>query len=436
MPDLSKIENEINDRYELFRGSFPEQADMNVDNFINTALRHIAHTPSLQDCSIKSIVHELRFAAQLGLYVGEEYRQAFLDSRYIPEGEQTVAKLIPGFQGHIKLAQRDGNVETIRPRAVYEDDVFRRYHGTRENEQVYHRPFDEGDRGELWKAYAVFTFDDSETEVAAVIDAERVERIKEALGGTAASAWEDEVWEEDMWKKTAIIYGCKYVITDNEASRALNRFAGNEFGDSMDGIVDQRDTPERAEEALGLTDTEPEGDEPFSADDSSADETDDDSEPEPDRTDEVVPDDKSAAPDEEAAPDAEADIDEDIDLDDIEGLDQGIDDLDSGDSPDTTPEPSTEPEQQSEPPSVETLVERLSPLLTEEFIEDSPYEGEPTDVAETIIETTLDKRFGGSEEALKRARIGMNAYFQAVRSGRQTLSLDEGTLPVYDREDE
>lgn len=224
-------------------------AHLTEEKFTSMVVTAVAFNPKLQNCSMPSLLRAVAEAAELGLSLNRNLKEADILPVWSKDGD--VAQLRPRYNGLMKLARQSGEIIDIYAHEVYEADHFKYELGL--NKVLEHRPA-EGDRGALTYAYVVW-----ETKLHVrgfeVIDKKRITRAKAASEGFKAfkagkiksTPWDTD--ESEMWRKTAVHAGSKYMpqSTENDAfQRALNLADPVEFEDEAPAqIGEQRVIPPR-----------------------------------------------------------------------------------------------------------------------------------------------------------------------------------------------
>jgi recombination protein RecT len=146
-------------RQTLTQPAFREQLKMALpshiseDKFIRVALTAAQQNPDLlnpQKVDRNSLFGSLVRAAQDGL---------------LPDGREGAivpfrgrAQWMPMVNGIMTKVRRSGEIAAWEASAVYERDTFERLLG--DDQRIYHKPFEDGDPGEVIGAYSIVTFKD------------------------------------------------------------------------------------------------------------------------------------------------------------------------------------------------------------------------------------------------------------------------------------
>lgn len=126
---------------------------LNAERFLRTCYTAVLRNPKLLDCSKESLLSAMIEAAQLGL------EPILGKAALVPYDNKVTFQ--PMFRGLIDIALRSDKISNITAHGVYEKDYFKIEYGTEET--LVHRPYFEGDRGEIIGAYTVWFFKDGTT---------------------------------------------------------------------------------------------------------------------------------------------------------------------------------------------------------------------------------------------------------------------------------
>lgn len=138
-----------------FQLAMPKGAE--ATQLVRDALTCMRNTRDLAKCDAQSVLGALMTIAQLGLrpaVLGHAWPLPYWD-RHANDGKGGYrAQVIIGYQGYIDLAYRSDRVRSIVARTVYERDSFHiAYYA--DADELIHRPYTDGPRGEATKYYAV-----------------------------------------------------------------------------------------------------------------------------------------------------------------------------------------------------------------------------------------------------------------------------------------
>lgn len=180
---------------------------MQPDRFLRIALNALRTTPKLMDCTVESLFAANLACAQLGLEpntpLGHIYLIPFKNNR---KGI-TEVQVIVGYQGYVKLARNSGEMQTIAAQPVFlKDDFSFDYLNP---EASYHKPFMNGDRGDVIGAWAMAKFKDGGMafEFMPRADIDRIRNGSQGYRSAERNKRTDTPWHtnyDQMAAKTAI----------------------------------------------------------------------------------------------------------------------------------------------------------------------------------------------------------------------------------------
>ena len=183
------------------------------DRFRAVVLHSIARNPSLQRCSLESVLDAIRVSATLQLeptgILGEGY--------LIDYGGK--AQFEAGYRGLMKLARRSGTVASMDSQVVYNADQFAIQLGT--DPRIDHIPStDSADRGGFRGVYAWARLNTGELVIEWMTDAD-VQSVRKSsrAGNGPTSPWVAHPGE--MYRKTAIKRLMKRLPLGLDAETAL-----------------------------------------------------------------------------------------------------------------------------------------------------------------------------------------------------------------------
>lgn len=142
--------------------ALPAHLKKNADKYSRQAIMLFSQNPMLQQCSAITIISGLMTASALGLdltpQLGQCYIIPYQNSKKTANGWEKTweAQFQIGYRGTIALAQRSGEVLSIRADVVRERDDFNYSKGLYPT--LEHRESLEEDRGEITHVYSVANF--------------------------------------------------------------------------------------------------------------------------------------------------------------------------------------------------------------------------------------------------------------------------------------
>lgn len=203
-----------------------------------TALRTVRN---LDKCDPASFLGCLLQCAQLGLEPNTLLQEITLIPRKARDAERYECTVIIGYQGHMTLARRSGQVSAIYAFEVRDGDAFKYELGLFPT--LSHVPSDDADREDraITHVYAVAKLLSGETQFVAL---SRAQVLKRKARGAGGPAWKTD--EAEMFKKTAIRALTKYLPRSAQQTHAEAIEQSIETGSSMPAI----DLPEETARAL------------------------------------------------------------------------------------------------------------------------------------------------------------------------------------------
>lgn len=190
--------------------------------FIRVAHMAMSKNPALLEATPSSLLMALLESASLGLMPNGVLGHAYI----IPYRNKGVmeAQFQPGYRGLIDLARRSGQVKSIVPRSVNENDTFQVEYGL--EEKLYHVP-NLDDPGKLRFVYAIAHLTDgtSQFHIMPIKDVERIRaKSRAANNGPWVTDYEAMAW------KTVIKQLIKFLPLSLETDQAVQQDNAVEFG--------------------------------------------------------------------------------------------------------------------------------------------------------------------------------------------------------------
>lgn len=223
------------------------------ERLMKIAMHAIRTTPSLQECSVKSLLGAVVQSSQLGLEPNTVLGHAYLVPYKNRKSGTTEAQFIPGYKGLIDLARRSGQIESIAAHAVHAADEFEFSYGL--NESLTHKPAMTGDRGDIIAFYAIAKLKGGghAFEVMPRADVDAVMRSTQSKG--AWGPWKDHYAE--MGRKTVIRRLAKYLPLSIEFATAAALDGQADAGEqNMAGVIDGDFVVVDSESSIETVDTE------------------------------------------------------------------------------------------------------------------------------------------------------------------------------------
>lgn len=202
---------------------------MSPERLLRTTTTLVKTTPMLGKCHPPTVVGALLQAASMGLEptsgLGHCYLVPFKNRK---KGGRYEAQLIVGYKGLIDLARRSGHVSTIECHLVYERDKFDLELGIESH--VTHKPYLDGDRGQLRLVYAVAKFSDGGYQFD-WMTIDQVNKIRARSKSSDKGPWVTDY--EQMVRKTMIRRLANYLPLSAEYVRAASLSEMAERGQSQ-----------------------------------------------------------------------------------------------------------------------------------------------------------------------------------------------------------
>jgi len=194
-----------------------------------------SRNPKLLECTPISVVSSLMTSAQLGLEPVGPLGQAYLVPYWNGQARVNEAQLQIGYRGLIELARRSGAISSLEAHVVYEKDAFELVYGLASD--IVHKPYLDGDPGQLRAVYAVARFKDGSVQFEVMTRAQ-VETIKaRSQGGkNDKGPWATDY--DEMARKTVVKRLCKYLPLSVEMADAIQIDNAAEEGQIPDNFLE------------------------------------------------------------------------------------------------------------------------------------------------------------------------------------------------------
>lgn len=127
---------------------------LSVDRLLRVVFTSVMKNPKLLNCTTESLMGAIMQCAQLGLepILGRAHLIPYRNNK--KPGNPLECQFQPGYQGLVDLAERSGQIETVKAHVVYENDHFDIEYGL--HERLIHKPKMDGARGKPIGAYTVW----------------------------------------------------------------------------------------------------------------------------------------------------------------------------------------------------------------------------------------------------------------------------------------
>jgi len=213
---LQVLEAEFADRKADFQAVLP--SNCTFERFIRVIKTAAIQTPELLTVDKPTLFMSCFKAAQDGLLPdGREAALVIYNTKQKDGSFKKLVQYMPMLGGILKKIRNSGDLLTIRPHVIYENDKFNYCLG--DNEHIIHEPCMQ-DRGKPIGAYAIAIFKDGAIyrEVMNVAEIEKVRNISRAKN---SSPWQEH-WGE-MAKKTVIRRLAKRLPMSTDLEEVIRR---------------------------------------------------------------------------------------------------------------------------------------------------------------------------------------------------------------------
>jgi recombination protein RecT len=200
-----------------------DQAGKAAERFAKMVYTTIVNNPSLQKCSVPSLIKAASQSASLGLDL-DARGLAYL----VPYGSEANFQI--GYLGLIELAYRSGKVKAISAHCIYESEKDRVSITRVDGKFEVKHPFSyEPPKGKIIAVYATAEVEGFGS-FTDVMRADEIERIRSLSKAKNSPAWKDHY--EAMAKKTVIRRLAKFLPKSivEDFARAVSEDEANEFG--------------------------------------------------------------------------------------------------------------------------------------------------------------------------------------------------------------
>lgn len=199
---------------------------MSPERLARIALTELRMIPKLRECSPESFLKCLMVSAQLGLepgLLGHVY--------FIPYGQE--ATVIVGYKGMLDLARRSGQILSIEPRIIYENDKVDIALGT--ESRIHHTvSLLGGNRGKPIAYYAVAKLAGGGVQFD-IMTKNEIDTVRNASKAKNSGPWVTHY--DEMAKKTVIRRLFKYLPVSIEMQKAIALDESQEVG-TQSSVID------------------------------------------------------------------------------------------------------------------------------------------------------------------------------------------------------
>jgi len=222
---LALIRSHLKEKKTAIMRLLPEH--ISEKKFVFIVDNALVQTPSLQNCTPESIVRCVIQAARLGLELNGPTKECYM----IPF--KSVATLVMGYDGLLKLAYNAGTLERIDVIPVHKDDHFRVVRGTDnpriEHEEVWKNGHDISNVDNIVAYYAVLTMKNGDTTFFTMSPGE-VQKVKNASPSARAKESPWQQWPEKMALKTVLKNALRFVPKSPDLQTAITIDSVGESG--------------------------------------------------------------------------------------------------------------------------------------------------------------------------------------------------------------
>ena len=205
------------------------------ERLMKIAMHAIRTTPTLQECSVKSLLGAVVQSSSLGLEPNTTLGLAYLVPYRNKKTGTTEAQFQIGYKGLIDLARRSGQIESIAAHVVHAADDFDFAYGL--EDKLTHRPAMLGDRGDIIAFYAIAKLKGGGHAFEVMSKAEVDSVMKSTQSKGAWGPWRDHYAE--MGRKTVIRRLAKYLPLSIEFATAAALDGQAEAGEqNMASVLD------------------------------------------------------------------------------------------------------------------------------------------------------------------------------------------------------
>lgn len=198
--------------------------ERNARKEMSFAVQLCNQSPTLQKCTLESVMAAVVNVANVGLTLNPAAKQAYIVPRYNKQINGFEAILEPGYGGLIHLAIKAGGITSIMCEVVYENDEII-FEPTNQRNPVTHRPAWK-DRGNIIGVYGVATLPNGDRQAERLL-LEEIHIIRERSdsyrafkdGKVKSCTWDSDFSE--MARKTALKRLLKYLPKTSGPSQAI-----------------------------------------------------------------------------------------------------------------------------------------------------------------------------------------------------------------------
>lgn len=187
-----------------------------VEKFVRTVLTAVQGNKDLMSADKNTLFAACLECATDGL-LPDGREAAIVPFRSKDRGLE--ATYMPMVGGLLKMMRNSGEIATIVPNIVCENDEFD-YWIDEDGEHIKHRPKLDGNRGELTHAYVIARMKDG-SKTFEVMSKNEIEQVREASKAKTSGPWTE--WYGEMAKKTVIRRISKRLAMSTEIEQVVRR---------------------------------------------------------------------------------------------------------------------------------------------------------------------------------------------------------------------
>lgn len=191
---------------------------LTADRMCRVLLTEFRTNPMLEECEIKSLLGCIVQCSQLGLEPGNNLGHAYLIPFKNRKKSITECTLIIGYRGLMDLARRSGQILSINPQVIYEEDFLNFEYGL--DPKLKHIPA-RGDRGKMIGAYAAVHLKDGGKQFE-LMWKDAIDKIRDSSQSASSSYSPWNTHYDEMAKKTVIRRISKYLPCSVEMHEAVS----------------------------------------------------------------------------------------------------------------------------------------------------------------------------------------------------------------------
>lgn len=186
-------------------------SNVTPEKFVRVAMTAMQENDKLLTTDRTSLFASFTKCAQDGLLPDGK------EAAIIPFGKSAV--YMPMVAGILKKIRNSGEISSIAPHVVYENDKFE-YWIDEKGEHIKHVPQLSGERGDPTHAYCIATTKDQSTYIE-VMDFEQIEKVRKSSRNPDKGPWKD--WWSEMARKTVLRRLSKRLPMSSDAQETVHQ---------------------------------------------------------------------------------------------------------------------------------------------------------------------------------------------------------------------